>query len=82
MIDILGFVAGFLTTLAFLPQVIKVIKTKKTEDISLVMYIIFTVGVALWLVYGIMLLSLPIIIANSLTLALASIILVMKIIYG
>lgn len=82
MIDILGFVAGFLTTLAFLPQVIKVIKTKKTEDISLVMYIIFTVGVALWLVYGIMLLSLPIIIANSLTLVLASIILVMKIIYG
>lgn len=82
MIDILGFVAGFLTTLAFLPQVIKVIKTKKTEDISLGMYIIFSLGVALWLVYGIMLLSLPIIIANTLTLALASIILVMKIIYG
>ncbi len=82
MIDILGFTAGFLTTLAFLPQVIKVIKTRKTEDISLGMYIIFTLGVALWLVYGILLSSLPIIVANLLTLSLASIILVMKIIHG
>ena len=51
-IEIIGMFAAILTTLAFVPQVLKVIKLKKTEDLSLSTYIIFTVGVGLWLVYG------------------------------
>ncbi len=82
MTDILGFIAGFFTTIAFLPQVIKVFKTRKTDDISLGMYVVFTLGVAMWLIFGIVLLSLPIILANSLTLAFASTILIMKMKYG
>lgn len=67
MIEILGFVAGSLTTIAFLPQLIKIIKTKEVKDLSLFMYLIFCFGVALWLIYGIYHKSLPIIIFNAIT---------------
>ena len=70
--------AATLTTIAFIPQVWKIWHTKHTADISIGMYILFTIGVALWLAYGILLESWPIIIANSLTLALAGFILAMK----
>lgn len=79
--SIVGFLAGTFTTVAFLPQVIKVIKTKQTRDISLVMYIIFITGIIFWEIYGIMLNEYPIIIANSVTIFLAAIILVYKIRY-
>lgn len=77
--DILGSLAGALTTIAFIPQVIKTWKTRSTHDISLIMFSLFSLGVLLWLLYGISLGALPIIIANSITLALAMSILVMKI---
>jgi MtN3 and saliva related transmembrane protein len=76
---ILGYVAGILTTWAFLPQVIKTIKTKDTRSISLFMYVILTIGIVLWLTYGIIQKDLPIILANGITLFSSLIILTMKI---
>lgn len=78
---IIGLVAATCTTISFLPQAMQVIKTKHTKDLSLAMYLIFTIGIFLWLVYGIMILDLPLIIANAITLILASTILVMKLKY-
>lgn len=80
--DFLGTLAGSLTTFAFLPQVLKVIRTRSTHDLSLVMFVIFSVGVALWLLYGLIISSWPIIVANAVTLALCSVILSYKLRYG
>lgn len=80
--EIIGSVAAFLTTIAFLPQVVHVMRTRDTRAISLWMYCIFTTGVALWLVYGLMIGSWPIIVGNIVTITLASIILVMKLKLG
>lgn len=80
--DLIGGVAATLTTLSFLPQVWQVWRTRHTKDISLGMYIAFTSGVALWLIYGILLDSWPIIIANSVTVCLAGAVLAMKIRFG
>ena len=80
-VEILGFVAAFLTTASFIPQAVKVIKTKHTQDLSLYMYSMFFVGVGLWLVYGIIINSIPIILANFITLIFSGIILFMKIKY-
>ena len=66
-IEIVGLIAALLTTIAFLPQVVKTWKTKDVEGLSLSMYTIFLTGVLLWLAYGIMIGSLPVIIANALT---------------
>ena len=74
----IGSAAATLTTIAFIPQAWKVWRTKHTADISMGMYILFTLGVALWLAYGILLESWPIIIANAFTLALAGAVLAMK----
>ena len=82
MTDWIGSAAAILTTTAFIPQAWKVWRTRHTADISMSMYILFTLGVALWLAYGILLESWPIIIANCITLLLAGIVLVMKIIFG
>jgi MtN3 and saliva related transmembrane protein len=81
MITIVGLAAAACTTFSFLPQAIKVIKTKNTKDLSLAMYSIFTAGVFLWLVYGVFVRDIPIIIANSITFILAATILIMKIRY-
>ncbi|HON53048.1 MAG TPA: SemiSWEET transporter [Bacteroidales bacterium] len=78
MIELIGYCAAFLTTLSFVPQALQVIKTKDTHSISLQMYVIFSAGVVLWLVYGIWLRNIPMIIANSITIVLASIILYYK----
>ncbi len=77
-----GFVAATLTSGSFIPQAVMTIRTRDTRSISLSMYVIFTIGVALWLVYGISLESWPMIFANSTTLALAATILVLKLRYG
>lgn len=73
-IEIIGFLAAILTTVAFIPQVHKVIKSNSTEGISLVTYLIFIVGVALWLVYGFLKGSAPMIIGNGITFFLSFII--------
>jgi len=70
-----------LTTISFVPQALLIIKTKDTKGISLPMYILFTIGVACWLLYGIYFGMIPVIIANFITLALAIVILTFKIKY-
>jgi len=82
MVTAVGSVAAFCTTVAFLPQVVKVYRTKSARDLSLPMYVIFSIGVLSWLVYGLLDKSLPIIIANIITLFLALYIIGMKIKYG
>ncbi|MHB8550610.1 MAG: SemiSWEET transporter, partial [Acidiferrobacterales bacterium] len=69
--NVFGFLAGTLTTIAFLPQAIKIWKTKSTKDISLGMFTLFVTGVFLWIVYGVGIGSVPVIIANTVTLVLA-----------
>ena len=77
-IQLLGLVAGGLTTTAFLPQVIKTWKSKSAKDLSLGMFSLFCLGVFLWLVYGIVVKDIPVIAANLLTLMLASTLLFFK----
>ncbi len=79
--DLLGTAAGTLTTLAFLPQVLKTWKSKSAKDISSSMFLLFSLGVLLWLFYGFAIGAVPIILANIVTLALALAIIVMKIRY-
>jgi MtN3 and saliva related transmembrane protein len=79
--DSVGYLAAILTTLAFIPQAWMTWKNKHADGVSLGMYVIFTLGIALWLVYGILIQVWPMIIANTITLLLAGFILVMKIIY-
>ena len=81
LLKYVGFIAAFLTTFAFFPQAIKVWKTKSTKDISLLMFALFTLGVFLWLIYGIILNDIPIIFANLITLILSLFILINKIKY-
>ena len=80
--EIIGTIAAILTTTAFIPQALQVWRTRHTKDISLGMYAMFTTGVALWLAYGILLSSWPIIIANGITLLLAGTVLGMKLKFG
>jgi len=76
--NIIGLVAGFLTTVAFVPQVIKTWRSKSARDLSLVMFLLFSAGICLWTVYGFMINELPVILWNLITLALALIILFFK----
>ncbi|MEO0548726.1 MAG: SemiSWEET transporter [Pseudomonadota bacterium] len=78
MHDVIGLIAAIMTTASFVPQAIMVVRTRDTAGISLVMYIMFTIGVAGWTSYGLMIGSVPVIAANVVTLVLATIILVMK----
>jgi len=79
---IIGIAAGVLTTAAFLPQLVRVIRTKHTKDLSLLTFSLFSLGVFLWLIYGILLKELPIILANAFTLVFAMLIVIMKIKHG
>ena len=81
-IDAIGSVAAVLTTASFIPQAWHSFKTRDVSGISLVMYSVFTLGVALWLLYGVLLQSWPLMIANSITLVLAAAILGMKLRFG
>jgi MtN3 and saliva related transmembrane protein len=81
-LDLLGFAAATLTSVSFVPQAIKTIRSRDTRAISLWMYATFTAGVALWWLYGVRLGSWPVMAANAATFALAAIILSLKIRYG
>ncbi len=76
--SIIGFIAGFCTTVAFLPQVMRIYQNKSAKDISLPMYIILFLGISLWIVYGLFINSYALIIANCITIILAGAIIVMK----
>lgn len=82
MTDLVGFAAGFLTTIAFIPQVLKIWRSKSADDVSLATFLAFTVGVALWLAFGILQKEPPIILWNGVTLVLAGAILAMKVKFG
>lgn len=81
-IDILGLAAAFLTTLCWIPQAVRTIRTRDTRAISLVTQCAFAAGVFLWLLYGIAIEATPIILANAVTLVLVSTILGLKLRYG
>jgi MtN3 and saliva related transmembrane protein len=78
-VEVVGTLAGTLTTLSFLPQVFKVVREHQTAGISLRMYAAFTLGVFLWFMYGMMIGSVSVIASNGVTFLLAGIVLVMKI---
>jgi MtN3 and saliva related transmembrane protein len=75
---LIGYFAGFLTTVAFVPQVLKTWKSKSASDLSLGMFLIFSLGVLCWLIYGILLTEIPIVFWNTVTLILALALLIMK----
>jgi len=77
-LDLLGLVAGSLTTISFVPQVLKIWRTRSGQDVSFGMFILFSLGVLLWLVYGLALGAVPIIVANAATLILALVVLALK----
>jgi MtN3 and saliva related transmembrane protein len=74
VVELIGFAAAFLTTIAFIPQVVQVWKTNSVEGLSLTTYIIFVIGVFLWFLYGLNIGSLSMVIANSITVVLALVI--------
>jgi MtN3 and saliva related transmembrane protein len=80
-IILVGYIAGTLTTISFVPQVIKAWKMRETRDISLAMLVLFGIGILLWTLYGIWIGSLPIIAANLITFVLIIVLLFMKIQY-
>ncbi|WP_417460898.1 SemiSWEET family sugar transporter [Kordiimonas sp.] len=81
-ITLLGLLAGSLTTIAFVPQVVRAWKTKSTKDVSLSMFAILCAGIFMWIVYGIAIGDVPVIIANVVTLCLASSVIVAKLRFG
>ena len=80
--DLFGFVAAALTTVAFLPQVLRVWRSRSARDISLPMYALFVTGVGFWVVYGVLIQSPPVILANVVTFLLSSAVLVAKLRFG
>lgn len=80
--EVIGIMAGFCTTASFVPQVIRTWRTRSVDDISLRMYLLLCLGVALWLAYGLLVNSLSVVLANAVTLVLALSVLVMKLRYG
>lgn len=81
-VDFIGFAAGFLTTVALLPQAFKAWTSKSTKDVSIAWIVTLTTGVVLWLVYGLLILSWPVIAANFFTLILCLVVLFFKMKYG
>jgi MtN3 and saliva related transmembrane protein len=80
--DLVGYSAGFLATAAFVPQVAKTFKARSARDISLGMYVLFCAGVGLWLLYGLLIRSWPVVLSNFVTLVLSGAVLVLKVRHG
>lgn len=80
--NLVGIIAGIITTSALIPQAIKIYRTKSARDVSLAMFLFLAVGIALWLFYGLLIKELPVIIANFFSLILIFLIIIMKIRYG
>lgn len=81
MIDVLGYTSATLTTIAFLPQIIKTVQTKSAKDVSMGMFVLFTIGVFLWIIYGILTRTYPVLIANAVIFCLALSQIILKIKY-
>jgi MtN3 and saliva related transmembrane protein len=80
--NVVGYAAAAGTTISFVPQVVQVVRTRETRAISLGMYVLFNIGIALWLIYGIAIGQAPVIAANAVTLVLSMTVLVYKLRYG
>jgi MtN3 and saliva related transmembrane protein len=80
--DVVGYSAGLLATIAFVPQVVKTFREKSARDISLGMYVLFCAGVSLWLLYGLLIGSWPVVVSNFVTLTLSGAVLAMKLRHG
>ncbi|MBZ0220428.1 MAG: SemiSWEET transporter [Candidatus Methylomirabilis sp.] len=80
-ITLLGLLGGTLTTASFFPQVVKTIKTRSTKDVSFAMFLLLSVGITIWIIYGIKIGSVPVVIANSVSLVFSLIILILKLVY-
>lgn len=80
--EMLGFIAGIITTGSFVPQAYKVYKTKETADLSAGMYVFFICGLILWIIYGVRMQAISIILANSVSILLSLFILIMKLKHG
>jgi MtN3 and saliva related transmembrane protein len=80
--DLIGTIAGIITTSALIPQTIKIYKTKSAKDVSLAMFVFLGIGIFLWFFYGILIKEFPVILANFVSLILISVIILMKIRYG
>ena len=80
--DLVGYSAGLLATAAFVPQVAKTFKARSAHDISLGMYVLFCAGVALWLLYGLLIASWPVVVSNFVTLMLSGAVLALKLRHG
>lgn len=78
---LIGLAAGSLTTVAFVPQVLKTWRSKSADDISLGMFLLFSAGLLLWLIYGVLIDALPVILANAITLVLSLTVLILKLRY-
>lgn len=81
-VSVIGLLAACCTTLAFVPQVVKTWRTRSTADVSLGMFVLMVLGMSAWLTYGLLIGDLPLILANAVTLSLASVILVLKLRHG
>ena len=81
-VEMFGYIAAILTTAAFLPQLIKTLKTKKADDVSLITLVMFNIGVLSWIIYGYKISSIPILLANLITLILNLLILISKIYFS
>ena len=81
-IDLFGFLAALLTTIAFVPQLYKTWKTKAADDVSLIMLILFITGLVFWIIYGLKINSIPILVANIITFIFNFSILILKITYS
>lgn len=81
IIELLGYISATLTTIAFLPQIIKTIQTKSAKDVSMGMFVLFTIGVFLWIIYGILTKTYPVLIANAVIFCLALTQIILKIKY-
>ncbi len=82
MVDTIGMVAATCTTISFVPQLLRVWRLRSAREISLSMFLVFSLGVFLWLLYGICIRSVPVMLANGATLVLSVAILGMKIRFG
>ncbi len=80
-VELIGFAAACCTTVAFVPQLVRVIRLRSAHDISLPTFLLFSIGVLLWLIYGLRIGSMPVILSNSFTLVLSVSILILKLRY-
>lgn len=79
---LIGLITAICTTVSFVPQIVKILQTKRTDDVSLSMYAVFCTGIFLWIVYGFLIMDIPLLLANTISFILAMSVLILKIRHG